>query len=450
MKILISGGTGLVGKELGKALVKKGHEIFVLTRNVDKAVRECPFPQTPVSYNNLADHPWLGEIEAIINLAGANLADRRWNKKYKETIYNSRVKTTQMLVELANQKCPNLQCFVSTSGVGIYGDTGSEVVTEDHPQSFEFLGKLCQDWESPLTQLEKARPVVLRVGVVFSEKGGAFAKMVPPIQAGFGGPLGNGKQYMSWIDVEDLVNMYAFAVENKIEGTFNAVSPNPESNNKITETIANHLGTKAFFPVPYPILRLVVGEMAPHLVENQVISSQKIQDKGFVFKFGKLKDSIEKRVPNLTGMQRRVIFEQWINKPRPEVFPFFAEVKNLEDITPPNLNFKVLNSSTDNIKQGTIINYKLKIDGIPIRWQTLIKKWDPPHLFVDNQEKGPYKKWYHIHNFEDLAGGTLMTDQVDLEIPLGIVGYSAAAWKVLSDVNKIFKFRNEIISNLYN
>ncbi|MCB0379072.1 MAG: SRPBCC family protein, partial [Bdellovibrionales bacterium] len=132
-----------------------------------------------------------------------------------------------------------------------------------------------------------------------------------------------------------------------------------------------------------------------------------------------------------------------------ELFPFFSEAKNLEKITPPLLQFRVLDSSTESIEQGSEINYKLKINGIPLRWKTKITEWKPPYAFVDNQEKGPYTKWNHLHKFEELGGGTLMTDRVRLIIPMGFLGLASASWKVFSDVNQIFSYRRQYIFEHY-
>lgn len=449
MKILISGGTGMVGSELGKKLAAKGHEIIVLTRHKDKANLDCPYPQTPVSWDELETSPLIPELDSIINLAGAGINDKRWTAEYKKIIYNSRVKGTQQLVDIANKRCQKLQSFISTSAVGIYGETGDEIVHEDHNQAYDFLGKLCQDWEEPLSHLKKARPVILRVGVVLSEKGGALTEMVPPIQNKIGGTLAGGKNYMSWIDIDDLTNMYIYALENNIAGAFNATAPQPVTNKKLSQTIADHLSVSLGPNVPYFALRLAVGEVAPHLVASQKVSPEKIQNKGFQFQYKDIDSSIAKRVPQLKGTEKRLIFEQWVPKSKEEIFPFFAEARNLEDITPASLNFKITSVSDEKIKEGTEINYKLKVDGIPMKWKTLITDWKPPYQFVDNQEKGPYTKWHHTHRFEDLAHGTLMTDQVDVKLPLGAIGYLASSWKVFKDVKNIFQYRKETIEKKF-
>lgn len=449
MKILITGATGLVGKELGKKLASKGHEIYVVTRNKEKAGKECPFPHIAITWSELNTPEAPQGIEAIVNLAGAGVNDRRWSKKYKQEMYDSRVKNTTQLVEWVNHHCPNLQAFVSTSAIGIYGKTDQNPTPEEAPKSYDFLGSLCQDWEAPLADLKYGRGVILRVGIVFSEKGGALAEMVPPIQGKYGGCLGSGQQLMSWVDIDDLVGMYIFAIENSVSGVFNATAPNPASNKDIASSIAQHLGVRLGPSVPYFALRLAVGEIAPHLVESQKIDSSKIQKAGYRFQYSKIEESLQVRVPQLKGTERRFICEQWVPKTKTEIFPFFSDANNLEAITPDELHFKILNISTDNVQAGTEINYKLRVDGVPIRWKTLIKDWNPPHMFSDNQEKGPYRKWYHVHHFEELAGGTLMTDQVNYQLPLGVVGHMVASWKVRRDIEHIFKYRKQIIKKIF-
>ena len=449
MRILISGGTGLVGRELGKVLAAKNHDVLILTRNPQKARIQCPFPHTALSWRELEDHPGLADLDHIINLAGTNLTEKRWNRDFKNKIHRSRVETTKKLVTFADSHCPVLKSFISTSAIGIYGHTKGDPVTEAHPRGHSFLARVCEDWESAAKNLQTGRIVIFRVGVVFSEKGGALKKIVPPIQAGLGGPVSGGQQFMSWIDIEDLINMYVFALENPITGTFNAVTPNPVSNRDLTQIIGGHLGKKTFLKVPYFPLRILVGEMARYLVESQKVSVQKIQKKGFGFGYPRVEDSIKKRVAKLKRMQRRLIFEQWIPKTKGEVFSFFSEAGNLEKITPKNFHFRILSISTETMEKGTRLDYKIKVNGISLNWQTLITDWDPPKAFSDNQERGPFRKWNHLHSFENLAGGTLMTDRVDLELPLGVLGYALAGWKVLRDVKKVFDYRREIIDKMF-
>ena len=173
-------GTGLIGRELGKTLAAKNHKIFILTRNPETAQIQCPFPHKALSWEALENHPKLTDMDHIINLAGANVTERRWNKNFKNKIYSSRIETTKKLVTLANTRCSRLKSFVSTSAIGIYGHTGEKSVTEDHPQGRSFLARVCRNWEAVTKSFKKGRTVIFRVGVVFSQKGGALKKMVPP------------------------------------------------------------------------------------------------------------------------------------------------------------------------------------------------------------------------------------------------------------------------------
>lgn len=449
MKVLIAGGTGLVGKEIGKKLAEAAHDIYILTRSPEDAAIQCPFPQTPLSWDELETHPALPDLDCIINLAGMSLNEKRWNKKIKEDIVSSRIQSTQKLVHLANTRCKKLDCFVSTSAIGIYGDCGDQICDEDSAHSDDFLGTLCQNWEAAVGGLVKGRKIILRLGIVLSEKGGALEKMVPPIQAGIGGPLSNGKQFMSWIDIDDLVSLFVFAMENPIHGVFNATSPNPLTNQDFTQTIANHLEVKAALPAPYLALRIAVGEFAKNLVESQRVSSAKIQTKGFQFQYKKLQDSIAKRVPKLRGFERRLIFEQWLPQKKEEIFPFFSDVHNLERLTPPDLHFRLLSTSSDKVGEGSEFEYKLKVKGVPIHWTSKIIAWSPSDYFIDNQERGPFSKWYHLHTFSDLAYGTLLADHIDFSIPLGAMGFGATSWIVLPDLHRTFNHRQKTIHSLF-
>ena len=205
----------------------------------------------------------------------------------------------------------------------------------------------------------------------------------------------------------------------------------------------------ARIPTPYLALRSVLGPVAKHILESQNVSCNKVIDAGFQYQFGNLEKSITKRVPKLKGTEKQFIFEQWVPKTKEEVFPFFAEAKNLEKITPSFLKFKVTGMKPDKIEKDAIINYQLKLQGIPLKWKTRIVDWSPPNFFSDNQESGPYSKWFHQHHFKSFGGGTLMTDIVNFKIPLGLIGYGVSQWKVISDIDKIFQYRRETIYKKY-
>jgi len=454
MNILISGGTGLVGTALGKALAAKGHRLFVLTRNPEGSKIFSPYPHTPIYWDATKNAPpsdLMAKMDGVINMAGVGIGDQRWNASYKRLLFNSRVVGTQNLVRAANEHGKNLKFFLSTSAVGYYEGNSGQVLTEESQASQSFLGKLCVAWESPVVNMlnDNVRKVILRIGVVLSESGGALEKMLPPIRDGYGGALGSGRQVMPWIDIDDLVNMFVDATESDWDGVYNAVAPSMVTNQELTQEIANRLNRNPGPKVPGFALKIAVGEFAKTLVESQQVSCEKIEKAGFKFQFPQLKDSIEKRVFVVEPGEKVQIFQQWIPKEKSEIFPFFAEAKNLAKITPPHLNFKIESMSTEQIQKDTVITYKIGLHGIPMSWVTKITIWDPPSRFADNQESGPYKKWLHVHEFEDLAGGTLMTDTVRSKVPMGRFGLLAAGWKVYSDVKGIFEHRQQVIAKTF-
>lgn len=296
--LLITGGTGLIGKELGKELFQKGYKVFVLTRNPEKSLLNTPYPHQPLSWEDLNSPKGqriFRQFDGIINLAGANITNKRWTKKYKKELWNSRVDNTKQLVSVCNHYGSGVRFFISASATGYYGES-IEKAHEEKKSGQGFLASLCKAWEEPLKDL-KTRFIIFRLGIVFSEKGGFLSRIVPIVQKGLGGSIGGGQQIVSWIDMEDLVNMFLFALENNISGIFNAVSPFPVTNRQLIQAMARQFQTKARLPVPALLLRVFLGEMSQVITENQNISCEKIQRKGFRFQFPRLEDSLRKRLP---------------------------------------------------------------------------------------------------------------------------------------------------------
>lgn len=473
MNILISGGTGLVGKALGQALVAQGHSLYVLTRDPQRSSTHTPYPHIPVKWDS--EKPEISEsimshVHGIINLAGRGVADQRWTRSFKKELYNSRIIGTRYLIQKANEHKNHIKFFISTSAVGYYGATGTQPADEDTPcpaappssqstgtcpgpdgSAKLFLARLCLDWEQPVLQdlHPSIRSVIFRVGVVLSEKGGALSKMLPPIQQGYGGAIGSGQQKVPWIDIDDLVSLYEQAVTLPWKGVFNGVAPEIVSQQQITLGIAQAIGRRPGPRVPGFAVRLAVGEFAQSLLENQSLSCQKLIDQGFDYKHPTLMSSLSSRFQPMRAAECRHDFEQWVPHKKEEIFPFFSQAQNLEKITPPFLNFKILSVPDKPVHQDMIIKYNIKINGLPFQWVTKITEWNPPHLFVDNQEKGPYSKWHHTHRFHDLGGGTLLTDRVFSLVPMGRLGLWVAGWKVYSDVQKIFAYRRRVISEMF-
>ncbi len=452
MNVLITGATGLVGREIGKKVASLGHKIFVVSRNAVKAKLECPFPceviEGSLDQNAISD-PRLKDIEAVIHLAGESVAESRWSDAKKKRIHDSRSLGTKHLIE--SLKGASLKVFLSTSASGYYGDRQDEVLSEASSAAEDFLAAVCKDWESPVLELQKSKQfpncrfAIFRVGVVLSAFGGAMLKMIPPFRRGVGGAVGTGKQYMSWIHLQDLAEIYVQALaDSKFEGVINAVSPEPLTNKDFSAKLANALGSSLAVSIPTLAIKAMFGEMSHVLLSSQRIDCQKLKEIKFRFHYPTAEEAFQQIASYYQGGDEIYFAEQFIPAKREHVFPFFSEAKNLEEITPPVLNFKVIKMSTENIQSGTLIDYRLKIHGVPIGWQTEILDWQPISKFTDTQLKGPYTKWHHTHEFFDLAGGTLMTDLVRYKLPLGPLGWALAGSFVANDVKKIFSHRKNV------
>lgn len=453
MKILLTGGTGLVGKRLGIRLVQAGHSVRVLTRKALAAKEACPYPAEFVEATGQGFPVQMLEgVDAVIHLAGESVAGGRWNASRKKKIRDSRVEFTKNLMNHVRVLGPSVKHVLMASAVGYYGDRGDEALAEDAVQGTGFLAEVCRDWEKELFEApvgtRRLRRVALRIGVVLSDQGGALKKLMPVFEKGIGGPVGSGRQWMSWIHIDDLVEMFVFHLGQETQGVYNAVAPNPATNREFTQALGVAFKKPALMPAPEFGLWIAFGEMAQVILGSQRVMSQKMTDAGFKFQFSNLQAALNNLIAERSEGYHVFEAEQWVPRPAEDLFQFFSDEKNLEKITPPWLNFKVKYKTTPQIQAGTLINYELKLNGIPFFWQTLIETWQPPVEFVDTQKKGPYATWKHRHQFEPLGKGTLMKDRVLYKLPMGLLGELVAGWKVHSDVLGIFQFRRRIVTQL--
>jgi uncharacterized protein len=277
MKILITGSTGLVGTALVKALANEGHTLCRLIRPQSVSTAEAK------EGFDVAWNPATGELggagvgaDAVVNLAGASIAGGRWTKARKELLRTSRIDTTRALVNALARMNARPRVLVSASAIGIYGDRGDQILTEESKPGADFLAGLAQEWEAEALKAEALgiRVVLARFGIILARQGGALAKMLLPFKLGAGGRLGSGKQWMSWIMLEDVVAIIRFAIENlAIRGALNVVAPQPAQNSDFTKVLANALHRPALFPAPAFALRLALGEMADALL----LSSQRVK-----------------------------------------------------------------------------------------------------------------------------------------------------------------------------
>ena len=442
----MTGATGLVGQKLGLELVKQGHQLTVVSRNCERAKRDLPFP-CEVIEADLSQAPTeiKTAFDVVVHLMGESVAGGRWTLQRKKLIMDSRVLGTRNLMASLKVKP---QFILSASAIGIYGDRKNELLNENSVPGTDFLSQVCVSWEN---ELERALvPVAnLRIGVVLSRAGGALEKLLFPFRAGLGGPLGSGKQIMSWIHIEDLIKMFCFMIDKKLPGHFNAVAPYPVSNLEFSRCLSKELARPLGLNVPSFILKLMLGEMAQAVLGSQNVSSAKISKMGFQFQFEKIDKALSDLLAPFKSTSEVFETVQFVPLKKDKIFEFFSEAKNLETLTPKMLQFHIKKMSTPEINRGTIIDYSLQIRGIPLGWRTEIDEWDPSTRFVDIQLKGPYKLWRHTHEFIDLADGTLMCDQVNFRLPAGFLGWLVAGFFVKADVKKIFAFRRKVIFEMF-
>ncbi len=297
MKVLITGATGLVGKELIALLLENRIEIHYLTTSKSK-IESKPFYQgfywNPEQ--SIIDENCLMGVDAIIHLAGATVS-KRWTTNYKQEIIESRTLSSNLLYTCLKNHPNQVKQIVSASAIGIYPDSLTQVYTEDNKSIDDsFLGHVVMKWEESVDVFRRLNIKVckLRIGLVLSQKGGALSEMIKPIKLGIGSPFGSGKQIQSWIHIEDLAAMFQYAVVNNWEGVFNAVAPNPVSNAELTKAIARTLGKPVFMPnVPKFAMKLLLGEMHQILFTSQHVSAVKAEINGFQFRYRELTKTLD-------------------------------------------------------------------------------------------------------------------------------------------------------------
>lgn len=291
MKILITGATGFIGKRIARQLFTEGHELVVLSRNPQTAKAALGLPLLYVAWNpeqEPAPQNACDGVEAIIHLAGHPVAEGRWTETTKRKIRDSRILGTQNLIHTLAHLTQKPRVIVSASAIGFYGDRGDTVLDESSPQGTGFLADICVEWERAFFQNapQESRCVAVRVGMVLGKDGGALAKMLPIFQKGLGGSIGLGRQWMSWIHVDDLVALFIEAIKQETyRGIVNGTAPKPVTNRVFTQTLARTLHRPAWFTVPTPLLKLALGEMSTILLSSQRVLPQRTCAAGFSFEY---------------------------------------------------------------------------------------------------------------------------------------------------------------------
>ena len=292
MNVLLTGGPGLIGRHLIPRLLELGHRVTVSTRSPEKAKNRL---DSRVTLWRAFEHQVnLNGFDAVINLAGEPIADKRWTAEQKQRLCHSRWDITQKLVTLINASDAPPAVLISGSAAGYYGDLGEVVVTEEEPPHNEFTHKLCARWEQIAceAQSDRTRVCLLRTGVVLAPRGGILAKMAPAFKLGLGGPIGSGRQYLAWIHIDDMVNGILWLLDNDLRGPFNMVAPYPVRNEQFAHALGHALNRPAIFRVPAAAIRLLMGESSVLVLGGQRALPKRLEAAGFGFRWYDLEEAL--------------------------------------------------------------------------------------------------------------------------------------------------------------
>ncbi|MFV0388600.1 MAG: TIGR01777 family oxidoreductase [Pyrinomonadaceae bacterium] len=296
MKILVTGAGGFVGSRLTPALKSVGHNVLKLSRsNLENSYDVQWNPKTGIAADELKK---LEGIGAVIHLAGESVADGNWSDEKKARIRESRVEGTRALVDSLNSLIKKPKIFIGASAIGYYGNRGEEILTEESAKGEGFLAEVAADWESEIQRASifAERVNTVRIGIVLSKEGGALGAMLTPFSYGVGGVLGSGKQYMSWVALEDLVRAFVFLINNdEINGVVNAVSPNPVTNQEFTAALGKVLNRPTVIPIPEFGIKFIFGEKGQKLLlDGARVLPKALEDAGFEFEYPKIIEALEK------------------------------------------------------------------------------------------------------------------------------------------------------------
>ncbi len=305
MKLLLTGCTGFIGRELIPSLINEGHSLTVMSRQSKEKLKMIANdlnlrvikmnPAEASAWNNQEVQNSLQSCEGVINLAGEPIAEKRWTTDHCKEITNSRIDTTNNLIKnLRNLRKPP-KVLINASAIGFYGSHPQTEFNEDNIQGDDFLANVCKEWESGAKNKPRAtRLLIVRIGIVLAKDGGALGKMLPIFRAGLGGPIGDGKQWMSWIHRTDLCNLINESVKNSAwSGVVNGVAPNPVRMNEFSNSLGQALGRPSLLAVPGPILKLILGDGARVVLEGQNVKPQSLKKLKFKFRFPTINDAFK-------------------------------------------------------------------------------------------------------------------------------------------------------------
>lgn len=468
----MTGATGFLGRACVLRLQRDGHQIVAWVRSPERA-RSLLGADVELCAASSGDEGLQGALEgceAVVNLAGEPLIGRRWSASRRAALLDSRVGLTRRIADAIARCATPPRVVVSASGIGYYGDRVDEPLSETSPPGSDFAAQLCVDWEAAALRAADsgARVVCLRLGVVLGREGGPLALMQPVFALGLGGPQGSGRQFIAWIHLEDAVGLIARALTDaQLHGPLNVVAPVPVRNREFSAALGAALRRPARLPVPAFALRLLFGEAAFPILASLRVVPAALRQAGFEYAFPELAAALSDVVSEpelrieaigadspapaaqsayLDARRPRYLLQSSValSAPRSELFAFFSRAENLGLMTPAKMAFEFLDVP-GTMAAGSRISYRLRIAGLRLRWRTCIERWQPERFFVDSQELGPYRAWWHEHHFEPHGDQTHMLDRVFYAPPLGWLGRLANLLFVTRQLRQVFGYRSAAI-----
>jgi len=471
MRVLVTGATGFIGRALCMRLLGAGHVVVALSRSPKRARVSLGaeveiVPLDPDRGGGFAAA--LDGCDGVVHLAGESISGGRWTDAKKARIRSSRVDLTRTLVAAMTAMSAPPRVLVSGSAVGVYGDRGDEVLTEQSAAGDGFLADVAQGWEAAALEARAAgvRVALVRTGVVLGVDGGALPVMALPFRMGVGGRVGDGRQYVPWIHRDDMVEVLLRLLEDDaIEGPVLATAPTAATNATLSNAIGAALGRPAAVPAPAFAMRLGLGEAAALVLDSTRCRPQRLLDLGFRFRFGDIeaatRDLLQPRgadirrvqagdVPDHPYLKRnpptyRLAADLQVAAPLDAVFSFFGAPANLGALSPADVSLTMQADGAGETAVGQRLGLGLKLGPVPLRWEAEIIRFEPGRGFTDVQRGGPYRGWWHEHDFEPTEAGTRVLDRVLYAPPLGPVGEAAQALFIEDQLQAVFDYRRRAL-----
>ena len=446
--ILITGATGNIGQNLVLHLLKNQYRVSIVTRNLQKARRKLALPisiiETDLSKSKISASD-IQDIDCVINLAKESLVSKSLTKSRQRQILDKSYAICKNLVDSFDYEVH----FIHISGTSCYKESQFPV-TENSPLSDSFFGELAKRTQSVF---DNYKSTVIRLPLVISNSM-PIIKTLTYLYRFMVAPKVLSSNLISWVHTEDICRSICKIIESpnhRERINIVAGSSSLKDLHRVFCDLTNRINPLF---IPAFLLKRILKTKSKMILTNSEVNS--IHSQFLDLTYTRLEDCLAlslnyMKTPTLRRSRFHYEFKtfQFIPRPIEDVFDFFKEAKNLEEITPKKLNFKIIDSSSDNIEEGSRFDYRLKLNGVPFRWRTYIKNWNPPMGFIDYQDSGPYQVWYHCHSFYKVEGGTLMIDDVKYRLPFGIFGDILALWYVTKNIKEIFNYRYKYIDGVF-